>query len=161
MGRPATKTDWSSVASVLRSVFPLDVDAEELRVYQAWEVWPDVVGATYARGARPTKYRDGKLFVTVFHPGLMQELHFVKEHIRRQLNRRIGGGSEKELIRQIHFVHGALRPEELTPAAGPQRPVPRYSEAEAPPLQDPKLRAAFTSPRNIRRRRLTRRPLEE
>ena len=151
MVRAATPTDWNSVAAVLRSVFPPGTDPEQLRVYRAWEIWPDVVGADVARGARPTKFRDGKLVVTVYHPALMQDLHFVKEHLRGELNRGIG----KDLIRRIHFVRGALRPEDVAPTTAAQRPAPRYSEIEPPPVHDPELEAAFLSLLEVRRTRLT------
>lgn len=151
MVRAATPTDWNSVAAVLRSVFPPGTDPEQLRVYRAWEIWPDVVGADVARGARPTKFRDGKLVVTVYHPALMQDLHFVKEHLRGELNRRIG----KDLIRRIHFVRGALRPEDVAPTTAAQRSAPRYSEIEPPPVHDPQLEAAFLSLLEVRRSRLT------
>ena len=150
MVRAATPTDWTSVAAVLRSVFPPGTDPEQLRVYRAWEIWPDVVGADVARGARPTKFRDGKLVVTVYHPALMQDLHFVKEHLRGELNRGIG----KDLIRQIRFVRGALRPEDVAPTTAAQRPAPRYSEIEPPPVHDPQLEAAFLSLLKVRRTRL-------
>lgn len=151
MVRAATPTDWNSVAAVLRSVFPPGTDPEQLRVYRAWEIWPDVVGADVARGARPTKFRDGKLVVTVYHPALMQDLHFVKEHLRGELNRGIG----KDLIRRIHFVRGTLRPEDIAPTTAAQRPAPRYSEIEPPPVHDPQLEAAFLSLLEVRRTRLT------
>ena len=151
MVRAATPTDWNSVAAVLRSVFPPGTDPEQLRVYRAWEIWSDVVGADVARGARPTKFRDGKLVVTVYHPALMQDIHFVKEHLRGELNRGIG----KDLIRQIRFVRGALRPEDVAPTTAAQRPAPRYSEIEPPPVHDPQLEAAFLSLLEVRRSRLT------
>ena len=85
MGRQTKNAHWNSVAGVLRTVFPDSAEPEKLRVYRAWEAWPEVVGPANAIRAQPTRFRNGKLFVTVFHPALMQELQFVKERIRRRL----------------------------------------------------------------------------
>ena len=141
---------WNSVAGVLRTVFPDSAEPEKLRAYRAWEVWPEVVGPANSRGARPTKFRSGKLFVTVFHPALMQELQFVKERIRRGLNRRLGA----EVITHIYFVRGRLRPDDALSSRPPQRRLPKFREVAVPPLADPQLKAAFESLLDTRRRRL-------
>ena len=141
---------WNSVAGVLRTVFPESTNPEKLRAYRAWEAWPDVVGPANAKGARPAKFRNGKLFVTVFHPALMQELQFVKERIRRRLNQRIGA----EVITHIYFVRGRMQPDDVVAAKQPQRQPPRFRDVAVPVIDNPDVEAAFESLLNARKRRL-------
>lgn len=150
MGSQTKNAHWNSVAGVLRTVFPDSADPEKLRAYRAWEVWPEVVGPANAKKAQPTKFRNGKLFVTVLHPALMQELQFVKERIRRRLNRLIGA----EVITYIYFGRGPIRQEDAAPLSPPQRTLPQFREAAIPPINNPEVRAAFESLLTARRRRL-------
>lgn len=150
MGSQTKNVRWNSVAGVLRTVFPDSAEPEKLRAYRAWEVWSEVVGPANARGAQPTKFRSGKLFVTVFHPALMQELQFVKERIRRRLNQRIGA----EVITHIYFGRGPIRQEDVLTTAPPQRLPPQFREVTIPPIDNPEIRAAFESLLTARRRRL-------
>ena len=150
MGSQTKNAHWNSVAGVLRTVFPDSADPEKLRAYRAWEVWPEVVGPANAKKAQPTKFRNGKLFVTVLHPALMQELQFVKERIRRRLNRLIGA----EVIQHIYFGRGPIRQEDAAPLSPPQRTLPQFREAAIPPIENPEVRAAFESLLTARRRRL-------
>ncbi len=143
-------SNWNSVAGVLPTVFPDSADPEKLRAYRAWEVWSKVVGPANAKKAQPTKFRNGKLFVTVLHPALMQELQFVKERIRRRLNRLIGA----EVITHIYFGRGPIRPEDAATLSSPQRTLPQFREATIPPVDNPEIRAAFESLLTARRRRL-------
>ena len=150
MGGQTKKSHWNSVAGVLRTVFPDSADPEKLRAYRAWEVWPEVVGSANARRAQPTRFRNGKLFVTVFHPALMQELQFVKERIRRRLNRHIGA----EVITHIYFGRGPMRQEDAVTTSPPQRTLPPFRDIPVPPIDRPEISAAFESLLTARRRRL-------
>ncbi len=141
---------WNSVAGVLRTIFPDSAEPEKLRVYNVWEVWPKVVGLANAKKAQPTRFRNGKLFVTVFHPALIQELQFVKERLRRQLNHFIGA----EMIQQIYFGRGPIRQEDVATPSPPQRTLPQFREVTVPPIDNPEIRAAFESLLTARRRRL-------
>ncbi len=150
MGSQTKNSPWNSVAGVLRTVFPDSAEPEKLRVYRAWEVWPEVVGPANAKKAQPTRFRNGKLFVTVFHPALMQELQFVKERIRRRLNHHIGA----EVIQHIYFGRGPLRQEDAVTTSPPQRALPQFRAVPTPPIENPEIRAAFESLLTARRRRL-------
>ena len=152
MGSQSKNSYWNSVAGVLRTVFPDSTDPGKLRVYRAWEVWPEVVGPANAKKAQPTKFRNGKLFVTVLHPALMQELQFVKERIRRRLNHLIGA----EVITHIYFGRGPIRQEDAITMSPPQRTLPQFRDATIPPIDNPEVRAAFESLLTARRRRLER-----
>ncbi len=70
-----------------------------LREYRVWGVWEAAVGETVAHHARPSKIRQGKLFVAVSDPVWLQELHFLKEPIKSELNRRLG----EAVVRDIFF----------------------------------------------------------
>ena len=150
MGSQTKNSHWNSVAGVLRTVFPDSAKPEKLRVYRAWEAWPEVVGPANAKRAQPTRFRNGKLFVTVFHPALMQELQFVKERIRRRLNHHIGA----EMITHIYFGRGPMRQEDVVTASLPQRRLPQFRDIPIPPIDNPEVRAAFASLLTARRRRL-------
>ena len=150
MGSQTKNSRWNSVAGVLRTVFPDSAEPEKLRAYRAWEVWPEVVGPANARRAQPARFRNGKLFVTVFHPALMQELQFVKERIRRRLNRHIGA----EVITHIYFGRGLIRQEDAVTTSPPQRTLPPFRDIPVPPIDSPEISAAFESLLTARRRRL-------
>ncbi len=150
MGSQTKNSHWNSIAGVLRTVFPDSADPEKLRAYRAWEVWSEVVGPANAKKAQPTKFRNGKLFVTVLHPALMQELQFVKERILRRLNHHIGA----EVITHIYFGRGPIRQEDAATVSPPQRALPQFRGATIPPIDNPEVRAAFESLLAARRRRL-------
>jgi len=150
MGSQTKNSHWNSVAGVLRTVFPDSADPEKLRAYRAWEVWSEAVGPANAKKAQPTKFRNGKLFVTVLHPALMQELQFVKERIRRRLNRLIGA----EVITHIYFGRGPIRQEDVATLSPPQRTLPQFRDTTIPPIDNPEVRAAFESLLTACRRRL-------
>ncbi len=141
MNERAKTRPWNSVAAILPTVFPDSAEPEKLRVYRAWEIWSKVVGTANARGAQPTKFRNGKLFVTVFHPALMQELQFVKGRIRKRLNHYIGA----DLISQIYFVRGSVQPDDLPFQSAPQRTLPEFRDMAIPSIENPQVKAAFSS----------------
>ena len=157
MGSQTKNSHWNSVAGVLRTVFPDSAEPEKLRAYRAWEVWPEVVGPANAKRAQPTKLRNGKLFVTVLHPALMQELQFVKERIRRHLNRLLGA----EVITHIYFGRGPIRQGDVATSPPPQRTLPQFHDVAIPPVDNPEIRGAFESLLTARRRRLAKPPEDD
>ena len=150
MNERAKNRHWDSAAEILRTVFPDSAEPEKLRVYRVWEIWPKVVGPANARGAQPTKFRNGKLFVTVFHPALMQELQFVKGRIRKRLNHYIGAN----LISQIYFARGPVRPDDFPFQPVPRRKLPEFRDAAMPPIENPQVKSAFSSLLAAHRRRV-------
>lgn len=141
---------WNSAAQVLGSLLPDLPIAGRVDEYQIWEVWDEVVGVAIARKARPSKIHNGKLFVTVSHPAVIQELQFSKSALRRKLNQRL----KTPLVQTIFFTVG--RPQEFAvPRARPVRyPVPPFSELRVPDLGKPEIEQAFASLLAKRRRRL-------
>jgi len=88
------------VGDVLRAVLDRLPVRERLREYAIWPHWEEAVGSTIARHARPVRIRRGLLCVAVDSPVWMQELQFLKESIRVQLNTRVG----QEVISDLFFV---------------------------------------------------------
>ena len=88
------------VGNVLKAILERLPLRERLREYALWPHWPDTVGATIAKHARPVRIRRGVLCVAVDSPVWMQELQFLKESIRAQLNVRVGS----EVVSDIFFV---------------------------------------------------------
>ena len=141
---------WNSAAQVLGSLLPDLPIAGRVDEYQVWEIWDEVVGVRLARKARPSKIQNGKLFVTVSHPAVIQELQFIKAALRHKLNQRL----KTPLVKTIFFTVG--RPQEFAvPRSRPVRyPVPPFSELQVPELGKPEIEQAFASLLAKRRRRL-------
>ncbi len=79
-------TGWNSAADVLERLLPDLPIAGRVKNYRVWELWEEVVGRTVAARAWPSKLQHGKLFVTVSHPAVAQELQFLKGRLVRSLN---------------------------------------------------------------------------
>lgn len=140
---------WNTVGRVLGTVFPESRYDSELTPFKIWEIWPDVVGSSFARSSEPWKYDAGKLFVRVSHPALIQELLFAKERVRRELNSLLGA----DIVKQIHFVRGAVNP--TKDPATPKRSLPKYSEVSPPRIDNVEIQSAFEAVLRARRIRLT------
>jgi len=63
------------------------------------EIWEEVVGPRIASNAKPTAYRDSKLFVEVTTTAWVHELTFMRKDILTRINARLG----KSVIRDIVF----------------------------------------------------------
>jgi predicted nucleic acid-binding Zn ribbon protein len=110
-----------------------------MHAFRVWTFWEEEVGEAIAAHAEPAGFRSGVLSVRVDSPAWMQELQFLKESLREQLNRRLG----EPLIRDVYFVSGAVRgaaiPSKATAApVRPRRPVP------IPRLRNAELATVFT-----------------
>jgi hypothetical protein len=144
------------ILSNLRDVLPdvlrrLD-HGQQLEAYTIWTFWDEEVGAHIARRAQPSRFRNGILFVAVATHSWLQELQFMKDELRERLNSRLG----TPLVRDIFFISGNVK------AAAPASPSAVTAELSGPveamtlpPLDDPKLAAAFARlATNVARRRV-------
>ncbi len=148
-------TGWNSAAAVLAALLPDLPIAGRMKEYQVWEIWEEAVGVATARKARPSKIQNGKLFVTVSHPAVMQEMQFSKALILRKLNQGLAA-LDAPLVKTLFFVVGRTR-EMATPPRPPAKlPLPPFSELEVPSLGKPELEEACASLLAARRRRLKR-----
>lgn len=125
MRRPA------AVAELLGAILhgqPLEL---RLREGKIWQVWDNVVGPQIAARARPARFRDGLLTVTVASAPWMQQLTFLKQEIVRKLNARLG----EELVRDIYLKAGRVEdpPQPAMPNRKPARPL---TEAEQQLIAD-------------------------
>ena len=96
----ATDSHPERIGTVLSALLDRLSVRERLREYTVFPHWNDAVGATVARHARPVRIRRGLLCVAVDSPVWMQELQFLKESIRTQLNTRVGS----EVVSDLFFV---------------------------------------------------------
>lgn len=68
------------------------------------KLWPQAVGPQIALQTQPDVLRNGTLFVKTTSPVWVQQLHFMKEDIRRKINDLAG----KEFVKEIHFSIGPV-----------------------------------------------------
>lgn len=86
---------------------------------EIWRIWDQTVGGQIAAKARPSKYYNGVLTVTVISAPWMQQLTFMKRDIIQRLNGRLG----KELVREIYLKAG--KPAAGEPTRGKEPPPKR------------------------------------
>ena len=145
---------WNSAADVLERLLPDLPIAGRVKDYRVWELWEEVVGRTVAARAWPSKLQHGKLFVTVSHPAVIQELQFLKGRLVRSLNPALAGHGAPP-VKTLFFVVG--RPQDM--AKPPAKPAglapPPFSELRVPDLGKPELEAAFAAALAKRRQRLS------
>ena len=92
----------------------------QLKKYQTWSCWNDVVGPQIARHAQPLRIRDRILEVRVSQPVWMQQLQLLKPKILQQLNERLS----EELIEDIYLKRGPVTPPEELQASKPKKTAP-------------------------------------
>jgi predicted nucleic acid-binding Zn ribbon protein len=131
---PAQLAD--TLTTVLQRIDP----DQRLDAYRVWTFWDEAVGPAVAQRAQPAGFRAGVLSVWVSSHTWMQELQFMKDELRGEINRRLG----QELIRDIYFVSGTRMPK-----TGPPPPPRARRGSELAPtgplprLRDPALEAVF------------------
>ena len=64
-----------------------------------WKVWDEAVGKAIAANAQPLWIKDGRLRVKVSDPIWLQELGFVEQTIRENLNKKLG----RKAVTKIEF----------------------------------------------------------
>ena len=158
-GRKARSGEGTTaVGDVLGDVLKRVDPEQQLRAYRIWSFWNDEVGEGIARRARPTRFRNGILFVTVATHSWMQELQFMKDRIRERLNARL----DAPLVRDIFFISGSLDADAAdsspNPTAAPAAPVAagRADIPGLPAIDDPVLAAAFARIIEARAQRVAR-----
>lgn len=92
----------------------------QLKKYQTWSCWNDVVGPQIARHAQPLRIRDRILEVRVAQPAWMQQLQLLKPKILKQLNERLDG----DLLDDIFLKRGEVTPPETAPTNKPKTTAP-------------------------------------
>lgn len=81
----------SAGSEVLQSLFengksPLSV---QFIRWKLWKKWPEYVGETIAQASEPVGYLRGVLYVWVKHSAWMQQLVFMREHMKDSINKKL------------------------------------------------------------------------
>lgn len=122
------------------------------RAHLVWEVWENAVGAELAHRSRPQSLRAGRLTVAVANAAWMQQLSFLRESIRDNVNRALG----QPLVREVRLrlaETAAPRPPHQPSAPPPwlTQPVDAHTreviEREVAAIADPELREAVRQTR--------------
>lgn len=58
--------------------------------WKLWAQWPDFVGASIGKNSEPVGYRDGVLYVWAKNSSWMQQMIFILEPMKEQINTRLG-----------------------------------------------------------------------
>lgn len=86
------------IANLLKnSALPFNPDDSRI-----WNVWDDVVGPAISKNAQPLRIKNKKLKVRVSDPIWFQELQFLEEQIRDNLNKKLG----RKAVVKIEFGVG-------------------------------------------------------
>ena len=118
----------------------------QLKKYQTWSCWNDVVGPQIARHAQPLRIRDRILEVRVSQPAWMQQLQLLKPKILQQLNERLN----EELIEDIYLKRGTVTPPEEPPKRQQKKSEPLTEDDQThiseilEGLDDPVLRKSLS-----------------
>ena len=113
--------------------------SKELRVFQ---VWDRAIAEPVRGNARPVFVSRGQLVVAVRDNVWMQELGFIKDELKKKLNRELGPG----VIQEIRFKIGAWSESPPEPEAGaPPEPeldpqIIEEAERTVAAIPDPRLR---------------------
>ncbi len=119
----------------------------QLKKYQTWSCWNDVVGPQIARHAQPLRIRDRILEVRVSQPAWMQQLQLLKPKILQQLNARLS----EELIEDIYLKRGTVTPPEEPTIIRLKKTEPLTDDDQThiseilEGLDDPDLRKSFSN----------------
>ena len=100
------KGQLQPVGDILSSALKRRGLAGKLADNPVFKLWPQAVGAKIARQTRPDGWRAGTLFVKTTSSVWVQQLHFMKEDIRKKINDLAG----KTVVQEIHFGVGYIPP---------------------------------------------------
>lgn len=68
--------------------------------WKLWGKWGEFVGPTMAKQCEPVGYYKGTLYIWVKHPTLIQQLTFLKDQMRNQINHRLN----MKYVTEIRFT---------------------------------------------------------
>lgn len=91
-----------SIGEILFSALKRRGMAAKLEENAVLKLWPKAVGQQIVLQTEPDSLRNGTLFIKTTSSVWVQQLHFMKEEIRRKLNELAG----KEVIKEIRFSVG-------------------------------------------------------
>ncbi len=96
------KKKLSLGSEVLQSLFengksPL---SEQFMRWKLWAKWEEVVGPTISKNAEPVGFQRGVLYVWVRNSTWMQQMVFMKDHIRETINQKF----DSNFVKYIKFT---------------------------------------------------------
>jgi predicted nucleic acid-binding Zn ribbon protein len=99
---PKKKTNLSAGSEVLQALF--ENGKSELSVHfirwKLWKKWSEYVGPTMGGISEPVGYHRGVLFVWVKNSAWMQQLVFMREHMRDTINKKL----QQEYVKEIRLT---------------------------------------------------------
>lgn len=102
MRRKHSQTRLQPVGEILFAALKNKGLGAKLEENALMKLWPKAVGVQIAEQTQPDSWRGGTLFVKATSSVWVQQLHFMKEDIRRKLNELAG----KAVVREILFTVG-------------------------------------------------------
>jgi predicted nucleic acid-binding Zn ribbon protein len=102
MRRKHSQTRLHPIGEILFAALEKKGLAAKLEENALMKLWPKAVGEQIAAQTQPDSWRGGTLFVKTTSSVWVQQLHFMKEDIRRKLNELAG----KTAVREILFTVG-------------------------------------------------------
>lgn len=102
MRRKHSQTRLQPVGEILFAAFKKKGLGAKLEENALMKLWPKAVGAQIASQTQPDSWHAGTLFVKTTSSVWVQQLHFMKEDIRKKLNELAG----KTVVREILFTVG-------------------------------------------------------
>lgn len=126
---PPKKKKLSAGSEVLMGLFEngkSPLSGQFLR-WKLWAKWPEVVGATIAQNAEPVAFKNGILFLWVRHSAWMQQLMFMREHMLKTINQKMG----HNYVKSIRFTldrHDVPQQDDANFKEMIQRLIPEGSE---------------------------------
>ena len=99
---PKKKGKLTGASDVLQSLFengksPL---SDQFLRWKLWARWGEIVGPTVAKNAEPVGLQRGMLIVWVRHSAWMQQMIFMKDHIKNAINTKF----EHDMVKHIKFT---------------------------------------------------------
>ena len=84
--------------------------AKQLRRYEPWRCWGDIVGPSLAAHTSPAGWRGTTLMITVEHNAWMQELQFMKRELMAKISTTCPDTKLKDIRFQVGKIEGAVSP---------------------------------------------------
>ena len=82
----------------------------QLKRYEPWRYWRDIVGEALAKHTSPAGWRGTTLVITVEHNAWMQELQFMKRELIAKISDACPNTKLKDIRFQVGKIEGAVSP---------------------------------------------------
>jgi len=100
--------------------------AKQLRRYEPWRCWVDIVGPSLAQHTSPAGWRGATLVINVEHSAWMQELQFMKRDLIAKINKSCPNTKLKDIKFQIGRIEGSVQHDEV----GDTHALPALDQSE-------------------------------